>query len=92
MPEMIKTIDPWFLNMAVFVLATYFTWSVKGLFKDLKESIADLKNLIKDLYEHRNHHETRLTTLETRCTLHHGDATMERQGHGRKFDVESTRG
>lgn len=71
MADILKSADPWFLNMAVICLAAYFLWSIKGLFKDLKDSIADLKTLIKDLYDHRNDHEVRLTAMETRCRLKH---------------------
>ena len=39
MTDIIKTIDPWFLNMSVVGLAAYFLWSIKALFRDLKESI-----------------------------------------------------
>lgn len=84
MTEVIKTIDPWFLNIAVIGLASYFLWSIKALFKDLKESITDLKALIKDLYDHRNDHESRIVALETKCAYQHGDPEAVRQGPGRR--------
>lgn len=86
MSDMIKGIDPWFLNLAVGCLAAYFLWSVKGLFNDLKDAIKDLKELIKDLYEHRNDHERRIVALETKCTLQHGKPVggVDRQGAGRR--------
>ena len=71
MTDLLKTIDPWFLNLLVMLLSAYFLWSVRGLFKDLKDSIRDLKQLISDLYDHRNDHETRIVALETRCNERH---------------------
>ena len=84
MTDIIQTIDPWFLNMAVACLAAYFLWSVKALFRDLKESIKDLKDLIKDLYVYRNEHENRIVALETKCAINHGDYDLVRQGAGRR--------
>jgi hypothetical protein len=86
MTDVLKTIDPWFLNLLVLILGMYFLWSVKNIFKDLKDSIKDLKDLIKDLYEHRNDHEARLITLETKCKYMHGDEEFEpsRQSGGRR--------
>ena len=83
--EFLKGVDPWFINMLAFVLALYFVWSIKGLFRDLRVSIDDLKKLIQDLYEHRNDHEHRITALETRCDIQHGsEFPTQRQGHGRR--------
>ena len=85
MTDIIKTIDPWFLNMSVIGLAVYFLWSMKALFKDLKDSINELKALIKDLYDHRNDHESRIVALETKCTVQHGgDYEPIRVGAGRR--------
>jgi len=78
MTDIVKTIDPWFLNLLVIALAAYFLWSVKTLFKDLKDSILELKKLITELYEHRNNHETRLTAIETRCACEHGETPTRR--------------
>ncbi len=69
MTDIIKQADTWFVNLLVISLAAYFLWSIKGLFRDLKQSITDLKELIRDLYEHRNDHEVRIVTLETRCKI-----------------------
>ena len=69
-----KAVDPWFLNLLVLGLGAYFLWSIKALFKDLRESILELKKLISDLYDHRNNQETRLVALETRCQLHHTES------------------
>ena len=85
MTDLVKAVDPWFLNMSVVGLAVYFLWSIKGLFRDLKESILELKSLIQDLYNHRNDHENRLVALETRCKYQHGDVDAVRQGTGRRL-------
>ena len=82
MSDVMKTVDPWFLNLMVLLLGGYFIYSIKNLlggFKasinDLKvsfqESINELKKLVTNLYEHRNDHENRITVLETRCNFQH---------------------
>ena len=73
MPELLKTVDQWFLVLAVMALSGYFLWSIKRLFDDLKATITELKNTIKELFDHRNDHATRLATLEARCELMHGE-------------------
>jgi uncharacterized protein Yka (UPF0111/DUF47 family) len=73
MTDLLKAVDNWFLILAVLLLGGYFLWSVQRMFNNLLESINELKTLIKDLFEHRNNHETRLTALETRCDIMHGD-------------------
>lgn len=78
MSDIVKTIDPWFLNLLVIILAAYFLWSVKGLFKDLRESILELKKLITELYDGRNDHEKRITALETKCAWEHGENPARR--------------
>lgn len=72
MPGLLATVDQWFMILAIMLLGGYFVWSVKRLFDDLKLAIKELKDTIKELFEHRNDHETRLTALETRCDLMHG--------------------
>jgi len=67
--EFLKEVDKWFLILAVFLLGVYFLWSVKKLFGDLKESINDLKNIIKELFDTRNNHEGRIVILETRMSV-----------------------
>lgn len=69
MPELLKTVDLWFLVLITVLLGGYFIWSVKRLFDDLKSAIKELKDTIKELFEHRNDHETRLTAIETRCEM-----------------------
>lgn len=71
MPDFLKTVDQWFLIIAVMVLSGYFLWSIKRLFDDLKATIKELKDTIKELFDHRNDHETRITALETRCDMMH---------------------
>lgn len=76
MLELMKTVDNWFLILAVFIFGSYFLWSIHRLFMGLQQSIEELKKLITDLFEHRNGHETRITALETRCKL-----ICERENH-----------
>lgn len=71
--DALKSIDTWFLLLAVSLLGGYFVWSMKKLVDDFKTTIQELKDFIKDLYEHKNGHESRITTLETKCRLHHGE-------------------
>lgn len=73
MTDLLKTVDNWFLIMAVVFLGGYFLWSVQRLFSSLQASIDDLKKLITDLFEHRNGHEMRITTIETRCAIMHAN-------------------
>lgn len=86
MAHLVSSADPWFINMLLVGLAAYFLWSIKGLFKDLKDSITDLKKLITDLYEHRNDHERRITAIETKCLWEHGEMgfTPQRLSGGRR--------
>jgi hypothetical protein len=84
--ELLKTVDNWFLILAVILLGGYFLWSVQRLFRSLQDSLDDLKKLIGKLFDMRNDHETRITTLETRCEIMHGDDT--RPGGRRYYDPE----
>ena len=69
MTEILKTVDSWFLTLAVVLLTGYFLWSLQKMFEDLKATIKELKDTIKELFDHRNEHETRITALETRCEV-----------------------
>lgn len=78
MPELLKTVDAWFLMLSFVLLGGGLLWAVKRMFDDLIGSIKELKDLIKDLFEHRNDHETRITAVEVRCKLLHGDEACKR--------------
>lgn len=67
MPQLLQSIDQWFLVIAVMVLSGYFLWSVRRMFDDLKETIRELKDTIKELFDHRNDHATRIAAIESRC-------------------------
>lgn len=69
MTELLKSVDSWFLILAVLLLSGYFLWSVRGLFSDLKASIDELKATITKLFEDRNGHEIRITKIETHIGL-----------------------
>jgi len=71
MPDFLGTVDRWFLVVAVVVLGGYFLWSIKNMFHDLQDSIRNLQQTIKELFEHRNDHEVRLTAIETKCDMFH---------------------
>jgi hypothetical protein len=88
--DFLKTVDSWFLILVVIFLGGYFLWSVKGLFSNLQATLDELKSLIKELFEHRNDHEARLTALETRCDVMHGNDP--RPGGRRYYDPEHPMG
>lgn len=79
MPELLATVDKWFLVLAIIFLGAYFLWSVKNLFKGLMEAISELKELIRELFEDRNSHEKRIVRLETRCIMKHGMHSIEEE-------------
>lgn len=72
MTDFFSTVDSWFLILSVILLGGYFLWSVQRLFANLEATIDELKELIKELFNHRNDHENRITALETRCDVMHG--------------------
>lgn len=84
MLEFMKTVDNWFLVLAVVLLGGYFLWSVRRLFQNLLDSIDDLKSLIKNLFDYRNEHESRISALEGRCNAMHG--TDHREPGRRYYD------
>jgi len=69
MTDFLKTVDLWFLILAVALLGMYFLWSVRQLFADLKQSITDLKETIRELFNTRNDHEIRIKALEVQVKL-----------------------
>jgi len=77
MNDLLKSVDTWFLIMAVLFLGGYFIWSMKKLLTDFRESIAEVKKFIEELFKDRNNHESRIVKLETRmsvcesCNGHH---------------------
>lgn len=83
--DFMKSVDTWFLVISVVLLGGYFLWSVKGIFADFRTAINELKDLIKELFEHRNDHETRITALETRCDIMHGEEWSDRHPDRRRY-------
>lgn len=77
MTDFLKSVDSWFLILAVLLLGYYFIWSLQRLLSSLLQSIDELKSLIKDLFNHKSDHENRIVALETRCDLMHGDDVRE---------------
>jgi hypothetical protein len=82
--EFMKSVDTWFLIMAVAVLAAFAAWAVQYLFVGIKTSIErlgeqfeksleKLEKLVTELFSHRNNHEIRLVALETKCAWEHRD-------------------
>lgn len=74
MLELLKTVDTWFLILAVIllcgavtILGGYFLWSVKGILSGFRDAVEELKTLIEKLFDKNNNHETRLSALEGRC-------------------------
>lgn len=86
MTEFLKTVDSWFLILAVVLLGGYFLWSVQRLFGSLQASLDDLKKLIGKLFDYRNDHDTRITALETRCEIM--KCNDPRPGGRRYYDPE----
>lgn len=72
MVDLLKSVDSWFLIFLCVLLGGYFLYSIKSLFAGLQTTLNELKSLIKELFEDRSTHESRITALETRCTERHG--------------------
>lgn len=71
MIDIFKGVDSWFLIFLCVILGGYFLFSIKQLFAGLQATLNELKMLIKELFEDRNTHESRITALETRCAERH---------------------
>lgn len=72
MPELLKSVDQWFMILAVILLSGFSLWSVKRWTEGLTQAIQELKETLKELFEDRNDHAKRITALETRCEVIHG--------------------
>lgn len=94
MIDALGKVDVWFLIFLVvflFVVSSalggYFLWSVKGILRELKESIAYLRDTISKLYDCRNDHDLRIKVLETRikicanCNDNHAHAHRRQDDH-----------
>jgi len=86
MTDFLKSIDNWFLVLAVTVLGGYFLWSIQNLFADLKQSIEELKSTIKELFMLRNDHESRIKALEVQVKLC-GHCNSHAHAHIREDDL-----
>jgi len=64
MAELLKTVDLWFLVIAVIVFGGFSVWSLRNVFSGLKESIDNLSKLIENLFKKTDGIETRLSHLE----------------------------
>ena len=82
--NVLATVDTWFLVICVCALGGFFVWAMQYILSGLKQSVDKLdgsfqkssdkmEKLINDLFCHRNDHETRLSVLENRCEIQHGD-------------------
>lgn len=88
MAEFLKTVPVWFLIFLVVILGGYFIFSMKSLFAGLQLTLVELKTLIKELFEDRNDHESRIVALETTCAIRTGETGVIRQGPGRRSTDE----
>lgn len=70
---MLEHVDSWFLQISVVVLSGYFLWSIKRVLDDFKNQVQGLKDVIRDLFKRGDSFEHRLSTLEGRCNLMHGN-------------------
>lgn len=84
MADFLKTVDVWFLIFLIVLLGGYFIFSMKNLFAGLQLTLNELKSLIKELFEDRNDHESRIVALETTCAIRTGEIGIIRQGNGRR--------
>ena len=91
--DFLKSVDSWFLIISVALLGGFFLWAVKYIFEGVKQSIDDLDNsvkesaremkqLIQELFIHRNDHEKRLVALETKCSYNHDDEHIPPRASG----------
>jgi hypothetical protein len=80
MAEFLKSVDIWFLVLAIIFLGGWFVWSVKKIFGDFTAAVADLRLLIRELFEKHNDHEGRLSRLEGEH-----NARINGPGYGRRL-------
>lgn len=66
--EFLKTVPVWFLIVMVIMFGGFSLYSVKQMFASLQATLQELKDLIEELFNNRNNHESRLNVLETRCS------------------------
>ncbi len=78
--ELLKTTPTWFLIVSIVLLLAalalfgrYFLWSVNQTLQGFTAAVDELKELIKELFGKHNDHESRISALEGRCNLMHGD-------------------
>ena len=86
--ELMKTVPPWFLFITVIALGFWFVWSIKHIFTDFKAAVCELKNLISELFEKHDHHETRISKLEARCETTHALKAGGRRIYDSPEDLE----
>ena len=76
----ISKIDPWFLQLALLLLSGYFLWSFQRILSDFKDQVKGLKETIVKLFDRGDDFERRLSNIEGRCEVMHG------QGGRRIYD------
>lgn len=85
MVDQLSNTPVWFILFVVFImsgiivfLGGYFLWSLKNVFNDLKQSIEALKNLISQLYDKHDDHESRISKMEG-LLLHRRSADIKEE-------------
>ncbi len=73
-------VDSWFLQLAVLLLSAYFLWSFQRILSDFKDQVKGLKETIVKLFDRGDDFERRLSNIEGRCDVMHG------QGGRRSYD------
>lgn len=71
MPELLKSVDQWFLIIMIMVLSGYFLYSVKRWTEGLTAAINELKETIRELFEDRNSHAQEIAAIKARCEARH---------------------
>jgi hypothetical protein len=64
MIDLLKSVDNWFLLLAIILLGGWFVWSLRNIFNELKESIRSLNETMNKLFEADKGFEHRLSHLE----------------------------
>lgn len=67
MTDLLKTTDTWFLVFFAMLAGGGFLWAVKRMIDDLTATIRELKDTIRELFEHKNEHSERIRAIEIRC-------------------------